>query len=338
MTSILSRRRFLHEAGALSACSLFGLDAGAATDPPPETRKIRLIGGQGFGPCLAPQYLAEELLRLEGFTDIEYDKPAGGATDPTLLTANQVDITAEGAPVLVQAIDRGQEVVVLAGIHAGCYDLVGNERVRSVRDLAGRDVAVVTIGAHDHVFLASMVAYVGIDPRTQVNWIATNVPTGPKQAFLDGKADAFLAFAPGGLDVRAKRFGRVLLSTTLDRPWSQYFCCMATARREFVRNNPVATKRALRALLKAADICAQEPERAARYLVEKGYESDYSTTLQVLKELPYDRWRTANPADTLRFHALRLREGGIVRSTPEKLIAQGTDWRFLNELKKELKA
>jgi NitT/TauT family transport system substrate-binding protein len=52
----------------------------------------------------------------------------------------------------------------------------------------------------------------------------------------------------------------------------------------------------------------------------------------------YTRWREANPEDTLRFYALRLHEVGMIKTSPEKLIAQGTDWRFLNELKKELKA
>ena len=58
---------------------------------------------------------------------------------------------------------------------------------------------------------------------------------------------------------------------------------------------------------------------------------------QVLREIPDDRWRTYDPEDTVRFYALRLREAGMIRSTPQKIIAQGTDWRFLNELKKELK-
>ena len=40
----------------------------------------------------------------------------------------------------------------------------------------------------------------------------------------------------------------------------------------------------------------------------------------------------------MRFHALRLHEIGMIKSTPQKILAQGTDWRFLSELKKELKA
>ena len=126
------------------------------------------------------------------------------------------------------------------------------------------------------------------------------------------------------------------MSTGVDRPWSQYFCCMALGNREFVRKNPVATKRALRAILKGTDICALEPDRAARFIVDKGYtRSDYA--LQVLKELPYDKWRQYDPADTVRFAALRLHEVGMIKSTPQKILAQGTDWRFLKELKKELK-
>ena len=113
---------------------------------------------------------------------------------------------------------------------------------------------------------------------------------------------------------------------------------MFSGNRDFVRKNPIATRRVLRALLKAADICALEPERAARFMVTKGHEKRYEWALDILKGLPYRRWRDANPEDTIRFHALRLHEVGMIKTSPNKLIAQGTDWRFLNELKKELKA
>ena len=130
---------------------------------------------------------------------------------------------------------------------------------------------------------------------------------------------------------------RSIVSTTTDRPWSQYFCCLITSRQEFVRKYPVATKRALRAFLKAADLCASAPERVARSLVEKKYVTEYDYAVQTMRELPYGKWREYDPEDTIRFYALRLHEAGAIKSSPQKLIAQGTDWRFLNELKKELK-
>jgi NitT/TauT family transport system substrate-binding protein len=113
---------------------------------------------------------------------------------------------------------------------------------------------------------------------------------------------------------------------------------MVSGNREFVRKHPVATKRALRAILKSADICALEPERAARFIVDRGYAKRYDYALQAIKDLPYGKWREYNPEDTVRFYALRLQEIGMIKSSPKRLIAEGTDWRFLNEIKRELKA
>jgi hypothetical protein len=89
--------------------------------------------------------------------------------------------------------------------------------------------------------------------------------------------------------------------------------------------------------MKGNEVCTFEPVRVARLLVDKGYTTRYEYALQALKELPYSKWREYDPEDTVRFYALRLREAGMIRSTPQKIIAQGTDWQFLNELKKELK-
>jgi NitT/TauT family transport system substrate-binding protein len=94
---------------------------------------------------------------------------------------------------------------------------------------------------------------------------------------------------------------------------------------------------ALRAILKATDVCAVDPERVARFLVEKRYTERYAYALEALKEIPYNKWREYDHEDTVRFYALRLHETGMIKNSPQKIIAQGTDWRFLNELKKELK-
>src|SRR6266403_5420209 len=135
----------------------------------------------------------------------------------------------------------------------------------------------------------------------------------------------------------ARKVGHVILRTAVDRPWSQYFCCMLAANREYVARYPVATKRVIRAVLKAADLCAGEPEMAARLIVEGGFTERYDYALQTLTENPYGAWREYDAEDTIRFYALRLHELGMIKSSPQKIIANGTDWRFLNELKRELK-
>lgn len=327
-----ARRRFLSESSALAASSLLGFATPAAAEPWPEVTAIRLVRPTAI--CFAPQYLAEDLLRLEGFSEVRYvDQTRNNSFDH--LSAGEADITMDASPAIVYAMDSGEAPVTLAGIHAGCYELFGHERVQAIRDLKGKTIAVFNYLGPAHVLLASMLAYVGLDPKKDVRFIAD---TGAMRMFAEGKVDAYMGFAPEPQALRAKKSGHVIVNTAQDRPWSQYFCCMLTASREFIARSPVATKRALRALLKATDLCAQEPERAARYLVARGYEPSYDVALEVVKELPYRRWRDTHPEDTLRFHALRLHEVGMIKSTPQKLIAKGTDWRFLNELKKELKA
>jgi NitT/TauT family transport system substrate-binding protein len=160
----------------------------------------------------------------------------------------------------------------------------------------------------------------------------------PKELFAEGKIDAFLGFPPEPQEMRARNIGHVIVNSAIDRPWSQYFCCMVAANAGFVREHPVATKRALRAILKAIDFCAADPAGAARRLGDRGITPRYDYALQTLTELPYDRWREYDPEDTLRFYALRLHEAGMIESSPNALLAEGTDWRFLNELKRELKA
>jgi len=235
-------------------------------------------------------------------------------------------------------IDAGKGLIALAGIHGGCYELFANERINAIRELKGKRVAVSAIPSIEYYYIASMLAYVGMDPRKDVVWVDAQSFDETMQYFIDGKVDAFLGFPPQPQKLRARKIGHVIVNTAQDRPWQQYFCCMIGARPEFVSRYPVATRRAVRAILKATDWCAREPEAAARVMVAKGYEPSYDVALEVLKSLSYDRWRTYDIQDSLRFYALRLYEVGMITSTPQRIIDRGLDLRIVNELKKELKA
>jgi NitT/TauT family transport system substrate-binding protein len=330
-----SRRKFLAGMMVAGAGGFLGLDpVPAQADEPPETTRVRVNHSQSL--CQAPQYVAEDLLRSEGFTDVQYVRPRGPTGLYEALGSGEIDIGSDFAPIEIIHLDRGAPVVVLAGVHVGCFELFGSQRVQAIRDLKGKTVGVRGLETPPHAFLASMIAYVGLDPRKDITWVT--YPSEESMRLLaGGQIDAFMGFPPEPQELRARRIGHVVVNSGVDRPWSQYFCCMAMGNRDFVRQNPVATKRALRAMLKAADVCALEPERAARTLVDKGVTGRYDYALQTMKDVVYTRWREYNPADTLRFYALRLQEAGIVKASPQKILAQGTDWRFLNELKRELK-
>jgi NitT/TauT family transport system substrate-binding protein len=307
----------------------------ARAQAPPETSRLRLAWTGST--CQAPQYVAEELLRLEGFKDIEFPdlSEGGGVGVARKLAAGAADLTMNFVGPLLVELDAGAPLVILAGGHVGCFELVGTERVRAVRDLKGRTVAVAD-RVTTFIFLDALVGYVGLDPRKDMTLVFHPADEAIK-LLADGRIDAYLAFPPATQELRARKIGHVIVTTASDRPWSQYFCCMLAGNREFVRQHPVATKRAMRAILKSADMCALEPDRAARTLVGKGYTRQPEYAAQLMRDVPYGRWREYDPEDTLRFYALRLHEKGTIKSSPQKLIAQGTDWRFLNELKKELK-
>jgi NitT/TauT family transport system substrate-binding protein len=160
------------------------------------------------------------------------------------------------------------------------------------------------------------------------------------ELFEQGKVDAIMSFPPEAQELRRRKVGHVILNSMVDRPWSQYFCCLLVANPAFVQNHPVATKRVVRAVLKGAELCSSDPQRAVQILMDKKYVSDaqYDDAIEALNEIPYRAWREYDPEDSLRFFALRLHEAGWIKSTPQEIIAEAADWSFFEEVKRELKA
>jgi NitT/TauT family transport system substrate-binding protein len=331
MSLVQTRRRFLTGMASAGAAGLVRAPPSLAAEGALETTTVRLVKVPII--CLAPQYVSEEMLRAEGFTDIRYvDVPMEEAP---AIGRGAADFSTEEINWLFTHLDAGVPLVMLAGVHVGCYELFAQQQIHHVGELKGKRVSTV-----ENPRLFSLIAaQIGLDPTADFDRTSDSDPAvDPLELFAQGKIDAYLAFPPHPQELRARGFGNVLVSTAVDRPWSQYFCCMLFGNRDYVRKHPVATKRAMRAILKAADFCAMQPERAARRLVERGFTPRYDYALQTLNDVPYDRWREYDPEDTVRFYALRQREVGLIKSTPQRIIAEHTDWRFFNELKSELKA
>ena len=329
MPMTLSRRRVLSAiglagAGALAAPRVLAAEARLETTTV-RFAKIPVI-------CFAPQYVCEDLLRMEGFTDIRYVDTKASIQGQDL-AEGKYDFASNVTAQNVVFVDSSLPITLVAGIHAGCYELFPSDGIRNIRDLKGKRVG--TIAATD--LLEMMAAFVDLDPKKDLT-IIDDPEAKPLEQFIQGKLDAYMALPPEPQLLHARGFGDVIVRTATDRPWSQYFCCTLAARRDYVARNPVTTKRVIRAMLKAADLCASEPERAARRLVDGGFVDNYEYALQTLNDNPYGHWRDDDAEDTIRFYALRLHELGIIKKTPQKIIADGTDFRFFDELKRELKA
>ena len=277
--------------------------------------------------------MAEELLRQEGFTEVRYVPSPLGTAGSAMLPNGDVDIDMQSWADYLPSVDAGKPVTVLAGIHAGCMELRANDSIRSVADLRGKRVGLNALGSTDHMLVSLMAAYVGLKPASDISWIVDPSVT-QVELFTAGKVDAFIGFPPDPGQPCARNIGHLVVNIAQDRPWSNYFCCMAIANSNFVRNNPVAAKRALRALLKATDLCHQQPERVARRMADLGF--SYECALMTLNDARYGLWRDYDPEDSVRFFALRLHELGMIKKTPNEVISGFTDWSFLKEIKREL--
>jgi NitT/TauT family transport system substrate-binding protein len=333
MPVTVTRRKLLTALSAGGAVGVIGAPQVLTAAEAPETTTVRLRSDRSI--CIAPMLVVEELLRSEGFTDVRFvEIPAG--ISPALANAG-IDFNPVTPWWLATRIDSGDpslRVTTLAGMHIGCFELFAREGIRSAADLKGKSVGLKSAAP---LLLSLLAAHVGLDPKSDLRWVTDSALT-PIELFAEGKIDAFFGFPPEPQELRARHAGDVILNTTLDRPWSQYFCCMLAGNSEYVRKYPVATKRVLRAVLKAADFCANEPGRAAQWLVDGGFTPRYDYAFETLSDIPFAKWREYDAEDSIRFYALRMRDAGMIKSSPQKIIADGTDWRFLNELKRELKA
>ncbi len=330
MPSLQSRRRFLAGLTATGAAGLIGAPQSSYAEPPPETATIRLASWPGA--CTAPLYMAEELLHEEGFSEVRY-VPATNTSPPVMLAAGDIDFDMEDGFDYLPMIDAGKSLTLLSGVHTGCFELRARDSIHGVKDLRGKKVGIGGIGGPDHLFVSAIADYVGLDPVGEINWVA-DPAVNQADPFAKGAIDAYVGFPPDPRKPCPPKAGHTLVNMAKDPPWSQYFCCMVATNSDFLGKNPVAAKRGLRAILRATDICHRDPERAARRMEERGF--SYHCALMMLNDARFGLWRDYDPADAVRFFTLRLHEAGMIKVTPNEVLSGFTDWRFLNEVKKEL--
>jgi NitT/TauT family transport system substrate-binding protein len=131
-----SRRHFLTTLSAAGALRALGARTSLADEAPPETTVIRLSRDANI--CLAPGYIAEDLLRAEGFTDIRYLADTPGDA----VARGEVDFEFYSAAQVVSHLDPGWPIIPLAGIHSGCYELFAHPPIQTVSDLKDRRISI----------------------------------------------------------------------------------------------------------------------------------------------------------------------------------------------------
>jgi NitT/TauT family transport system substrate-binding protein len=201
-----TRRRFLTAVSAAGAASLVPAPRALAAEGNLETASVRFVKNPAI--CVAPQYYSQELLRGEGFTEISYVEAATADEVVEIIASNRADFSLAFGINHIQWIDAGAPIVVLAGVHVGCYELFARDGIRIITELKGKSVGLQRASP---ALLTLMAAHVGLDPANDIRWV-TGPSVKPLDLFAEGKTDAFLGFPPEPQELRARRVGHVILS------------------------------------------------------------------------------------------------------------------------------
>lgn len=324
----------------LAACSPVAVPGPASTAvptatplPPPETKAIRVAPG----PCDAPLMIAERYLQDESFTDIQLTGSGGVAG----LVDGKADLAVMFMPTLVTAVDAGSPIVSIGGLHPGCAEIWAPPSLATLRDARGRTVVVRTKAATDltYSYLAIGLKNAGVDPA-EVNFVV-QPDADLTKLFLDGKSDLLFLATTGAFAFKTNpaNKGHVVFDQAMEAPWSQQNCCSLTTTTAWLRANPVAAKRALRAIYRAADSLPKDRADAAKVATDKGLFGG-ANNVQLVRGasnmVPYE-WRRYDVAESMRFHAKLLNAVGLLKLTAEESVAKATDLRLAKELAIELK-
>lgn len=299
--------------------------------PAPETATVRLAAGV----CDAPVMASERFLREEGFTDIQISDAAGLPG----LTGGKVDLATVFMTQLANAVDTGKPVVGVAGIHAGCAEVWAQRSIASLNDLRGRTIAVPATTADNiaYVFLAIALKNAGIDPK-EVNFV---IDANPTKAYLDGKSDALVSATTGAVALHANpaNKGHVILDQSMAKPWSEQDCCILVANADWLRANPIAATRAVRAVMRAADSLGDDRAETVKQMTDKGLfggAKNYDAARAAANMVSLD-WRALDPARSLRFHGGLMAQVGLMKTPADEIATKGTDTAAFQELKVVLK-
>jgi NitT/TauT family transport system substrate-binding protein len=309
--------------------------AAAATLPPPETTSIRLAAGA----CDSAIFGAERYLREEGFTDIQFTDMATTAA----MAAGNANIGNAFPHAYFGAVESGPKVVALGGLHTGCNEIWAQPGIASVKDLKGRQITVTSkaLTNLNYAWISMALKQAGVDPK-DVNFVvqADATPAQITQLYLDGKdAAIFVATtAAAALKANPANKGHTIFMQVADEPWKSINCCFIIASEPWYRANPIAARRAMRAIYRTADTLPADRSDAAKVAADKGLFGG-APALAYIREaanmVPLD-WRTYDLEKAVRFYAPLLTDVGLLKATTPDLLA-GLDLKIFKDLSTELK-
>ncbi|MEK6208355.1 MAG: ABC transporter substrate-binding protein [Chloroflexota bacterium] len=304
----------------------------AATLPPPETTSIKLTAG----PCDSAIFGAERNLRDEGFTDVQISDMGTLAA----IAGGTAHIGNAFPQALFNSVESGPKVVSLGGLHPGCIEIWAQPGISSVKDLKGRTITVTSKALTNlqYTWMAMALKQAGVDPK-DVNFVV-QADADPLKLYFDGKSDAVFVATTGipALKANPANKGKVIYSQIMEEPWKSNNCCFIIASESWYRANPIAAKRAMRAIYRTADTLPADRADVAKLATDKGLFGGAPALANVREAanmVPLD-WRTYDLEKAVRFYAPLLTDVGVLKASTDDLL-KAVDLKIFKELSTELK-
>ena len=159
MPIVQSRRRFMAGLSAAATTGLMLTPKSLRAEPPLETTTVRLGRWIGGAYCWASLYLAGELMRADGLSDVRYVEGDTNVDNTEWLAGGVTDFDFNMPSMHIRTIEAGAPIKVLTGVHFGCFELRANDSVNSIADLKGKRVGVWALDNHPHVLLSLIASW-----------------------------------------------------------------------------------------------------------------------------------------------------------------------------------
>ncbi|MDR0539004.1 MAG: ABC transporter substrate-binding protein, partial [Spirochaetaceae bacterium] len=217
------------------------------------------------------------------------------------------------------SIHEGVDVKLIAGLHEGCIKILVpiDSPIKTKEDLRGKRIAVDEIGGTPMAVASVVAGSVGIDPATEIQWLP--FPGDQEiQAVDKGEADVVAAWDP--IATMAEQTGRyrTIVDIATDPLFAGRNCCFIFASGKLIRDNPKVVAATLRAINRAVQFEGENPEEAAKILVEnkKVATEDPALVATLLKSFSYGHHHTsaqnAQAKDDAIYFAQKLTEIGYL--------------------------
>ena len=302
----------------LSAGSLFGCGQKNESSGTDADGKKKVTIAYAGGTCEAPVFVAyhkgffeDEGLSVElvqaGFDELKQGL-ATGKVDAALANL-----------AWFKPIEQGMSLKLTAGIHTGCIKAVvpPDSDIKTFADLKGKTVGVDAIGGGPQIALSAKLREEGIDPNTDVTWVAYNGNL-LDEAIKKGEIQAYMTWDPFPTKAHDNEDYRFLLDIGADAPFNDKYCCFVGVSSGLVENDPETAGKITKALMKSSEWVQENPVEAAKISLDNNYVGgDLDLNSQLLSEYGWTP-SVEKAQENIKWYISELKEQGILEKSTEE--------------------